>query len=97
MFHYQPLYYYLLAAVPELLEHVGISWKILDAIVFRITGITEMEYITCEQLVRRIAMIRRSDELGEDERAVDDAVPILDELITIARQIRDNVNTDAQP
>jgi hypothetical protein len=36
-------------------------------------------------------MIRRSDELREDERAVDDVVSILDELITIARQIRDNV------
>jgi hypothetical protein len=55
-----------------------------------------MEYITCEQLVRRIAVIRRSDELGEGERAVDDRVSILDELITIARQIRDNVNIDAQ-
>jgi hypothetical protein len=41
-------------------------------------------------------MIRRSDELGEGERAVDDVVSILDELITIARQIRDNVNTEAQ-
>jgi hypothetical protein len=41
-------------------------------------------------------MIRRSDELAEGERAVDDVVSVLDELITIARQIRDNVNTDAQ-
>jgi hypothetical protein len=41
--------------------------------------------------VRLIAKIRRSDELGEDERVVDDVVSILDKLITIARQIRDNV------